>query len=189
MVSSYKTGVRIISGRWKGRKIPVPDISGLRPTSDRVRETLFNWLQSHIGGARCVDLFAGSGVLSFEALSRGASAVVAIDADRQSIRAMRQAQTSLGARGLTLVHDDVERVLATEPELPFDIAFLDPPFNYTRYQQTLELLYRNNWLLPRALLYVEFAKANEFEYPRGWRRYKSGQAGNVAYQLLQTGFL
>ncbi|WP_372014630.1 16S rRNA (guanine(966)-N(2))-methyltransferase RsmD [Pseudoxanthomonas sp. 10H] len=123
--------VRIIGGRWRGTRLPVPDIGGLRPTSDRVRETLFNWLQPELPGARVLDLFAGSGALGLEAVSRGAARAVLVERDAAQASGLRGVAARLHAEGeVQVVQDDAIRWLAGRPAMPdFDIAFLDPPFD------------------------------------------------------------
>lgn len=187
MRASYKTGVRIIGGRWKGRRIPVSSLPGLRPTSDRTRETVFNWLQPRIAGAKCLDLFAGSGVLTFEALSRGAAEVVAVDSHRHSIDALRRTAQLLDSQALTVVHGKAERLLAKSAHRQFDIVFVDPPFGLSLYEVVCRLLEENGWLSPAALIYVETAKGYQLVYPDGWSLQKLSHAGNVDYRLLQAG--
>lgn len=187
MRTKFKTGVRIIGGCWRGRRIPVSDLPGLRPTSDRTRETLFNWLQYKIDGACCLDLFAGSGVLSFEALSRGAVEVVAVDSRRQSIGALHQTIRLLNARGLTVVHDKAEKLLTKHAHRQFDIVFVDPPFELVLHEAVCSLLDENGWLSAAALIYVETPKGHALTLPNGWSLKKSGQAGNVDFGLYQAG--
>ena len=119
--------LRIIGGEWRSRKLKFADVPGLRPTPDRVRETLFNWLQWHVPGARCLDLFAGSGALGLEALSRGARDVVMVEKHPAAAQALRDNLTLLGARNARLVHDDALRYLG-RVTVAFDLIFLDPPF-------------------------------------------------------------
>ena len=121
--------VRIIGGTWRSRTLTFPDVPGLRPTPDRVRETLFNWLGQYLIGKRCLDLYAGSGALGFEALSRGAAAVVMVERSPRIWRALRDNAALLGARGVNLVRGDALEFLArTHGAAEFDLIFLDPPF-------------------------------------------------------------
>ena len=189
MVGRYRSGVRIIGGRWKGRRIPVPDVPGLRPSSDRIRETLFNWLQSRIEGAACLDLFAGSGVLGLEALSRGASRVLAVDSLGCCIDGLTEVRTLLGAESLQLQHDRAERMLSKPPDSRFDIVFVDPPFDLAIHERVFELLEQNAWLSADALIYVESAARTKLNYPIGWSLLKHNRAGNVNYDLLSGGLL
>lgn len=161
--------------------------SGLRPTPDRVRETLFNWLVPYIAGARCVDLFAGTGALCLEALSRGASQVVMVE-PAPEVRGQLQANVaSLGAEGAEIVGLDALGYLAGRPR-PFDIVFLDPPFAEAAAMipactERLE----NGWLRPGALVYVEAPRAREpVPLPPGWQPLKHGAAGQVDYRLVRA---
>ena len=181
-----RNSVRIIGGRWKGRKIPVPRLAGLRPTPDRVRETLFNWLQPHIGGAACLDLFAGSGVLSLEALSRGASRVVAVDCHHKSVESLSNFRREPGADGLHVHHGRAERFLSAAPAGTFEIVFVDPPFDLPIRQSVCTSLQENGWLSPAALIYVETAGNDDFIYPDSWKLLQHKRAGNVTYRLLQA---
>ena len=187
MRTKSKTGVRVIGGCWRGRRIPVSNIPGLRPTSDRTRETLFNWLQYKIDGACCLDLFAGSGVLSFEALSRGAAEVVAVDRHSQSVRALCETGRLLDSGGLTVVHDKAERLLAEPAHRQFDIVFVDPPFELALHETACILLDEHGWLGDTALVYLEAPKGYELKHPHSWSLKKSGQAGNVDFRLYQVG--
>lgn len=184
MVTKYRNGVRITGGRWKGRKIAVSDLAELRPTADRIRETLFNWLQFRIDGAVCLDLFAGSGILSFEALSRGASSVVAVDSQQEVIDSLKKTRHLLGANTLQLVHDEAQRLLSTSVQTQFDIVFIDPPFNHILHSVVCKLLHENRWLAPTALVYIEAAKGSKLEYPQCWSVLKTKCSGNVQYMLL-----
>lgn len=186
MVARYRSGVRVIGGRWKGRRIPVSDLVGLRPTPDRIRETLFNWLQFRLEGALCLDLFAGSGALSFEALSRGASKVVAVDSRQQVIDNLGATRHLLGADALQLVHDEAQIVLSTSAPAQFDIVFVDPPFDHPLHNVVCALLQKNRWLSPAALVYVEAAKDSELEHPQCWSLLKTKCSGNVQYMLLRA---
>ncbi|MDR3412488.1 MAG: 16S rRNA (guanine(966)-N(2))-methyltransferase RsmD, partial [Formivibrio sp.] len=127
MSAQYKNQVRIIGGNWKRRMLRFPQIEGLRPTPDRVRETLFNWLGQDCTGLTCLDLFSGSGALAFEAASRNASKVVAVETAKPALDALRSNQSTLDARNLEIVWSDGMRFLDSTPER-FDVVFLDPPF-------------------------------------------------------------
>ena len=187
MVVKYRTGVRIIGGRWRGRRIPVSDLAGLRPTPGRIRETLFNWLRSEINGAVCLDLFAGSGALSFEALSRGAARVVGVDHRREVIDSLAQTRELLGADTLQLVCDEAQKMLSRPALTQFDIVFIDPPFAQPIQDIICVRLQDNAWLAPAALIYVEAAKDSELEFPHSWSLLKSKCSGNVQYRLLRAG--
>jgi 16S rRNA (guanine966-N2)-methyltransferase len=178
-VHSNKGKLRIIAGEFRGRRIPVPDRPGLRPTPDRVRETLFNWLGQQLDGLACLDLFAGSGALGFEAASRGAARVVMVEQDRAACASLRKSLDLLGARQVELVFDDAFAFLERTRER-FHVVFLDPPFRQNAAAAALERLPRS--LVPGARVYVESAEA--VERP-GWRELKRARAGQVSYQLLE----
>src|SRR5690606_1934717 len=145
--------LRIVGGRWRGMRIDFPPIEAIRPTPDRVRETLFNWLQPHIVGATCLDLFAGSGALGIEALSRGAEQVTFVDREPRIARHLKATLERLGARGADVKTADARTCLA-QPSRRFDIVFLDPPFASNLLAETFERL-ASGWLRPNALIYVE----------------------------------
>jgi 16S rRNA (guanine966-N2)-methyltransferase len=175
--------VRIISGQWRRRRLPVPDVDGLRPTPDRVRETLFNWLSGSIEGARCLDLYAGSGALGFEAASRGASKVLLVEKHARAVACMRQQASDLGAEQVEVVHADVRRWLQGVAT-PFDIVFLDPPFGSADLGELCERLERGSWLAPGALVYLETrASQGVLELPAGWQCLRRQKAGQVMYHL------
>lgn len=175
--------VRIIGGRWRGRKIRFPDDTGIRPSPDRVRETLFNWLAPVVSGARCLDLFAGSGVLGLEALSRGAAAVVLVDRDRSVIRHLQDVVAQLDAAGASVVAADALAWLGPQRG-PFDIVFLDPPFDAAWVPALLDKLDEPGCLAPGAWIYVERPAAEgPPSLPAGWRQHRSGKAGDVGYYL------
>ena len=175
--------VRIVGGRWRGRKIRFPAVPGLRPSPDRVRETLFNWLAPGIQGATVLDLFAGSGVLCLEALSRGAAAAVLIDRDRSVVRQLRDSVVALGAAGATVVEADALAWLDQEPG-PFDLVFLDPPFGTGLQERALQRLDRPGVLSPGAFVYLERpAPDGPPSLPAGWMLHRAGRAGDVGYYL------
>lgn len=151
--------LRIVGGKWRSRRLRFVDAEGLRPTPDRVRETLFNWLQFEIPGAHCLDAFAGSGALGFEALSRGAASVVMVERQRPQYQALQQAATELGAEDARLLCGDAESLLASpgdwRPLNGFDVVFLDPPYNKGLVASTVSTLLRANLLHPGSLLYIE----------------------------------
>ena len=175
--------VRIIGGEWRGRKLIVPDVPNLRPTPDRVRETLFNWLAPVIAGAYCLDPFAGSGVLGFEALSRGASGAVMVDESHEVMKCLQEEAQRFKANNLEIYRARAPHELKT-PEKPFDIVFLDPPFQLHLLIPTCFYLEDNHFLANDAYIYLE-AKDTiaENELPPNWRLIKSKKAGQVAYHL------
>jgi 16S rRNA (guanine966-N2)-methyltransferase len=181
-----KNELRIIGGRWRSRKIRFPEIPGLRPTPDRVRETLFNWLRDDLDGARCLDLYAGSGALGLEAISRGAARTVLVERDARACAALQENLALLAAgREIRVVRADVERFLRSQGE-PFDLVFLDPPFHKGLVANCCELLERGGWLTPSAKIYVEI-ESNLTPTPPaiGWNPLRSGTSGEVGYHLFQ----
>lgn len=177
--------LRVVGGRWRGMKIDFPAIDAIRPSPDRVRETLFNWLQQRIVGASCLDLFAGSGALGIEALSRGAAAVTFVDREPRVGRHLTQTLQRLGATGATVETQDASRFLERAPQ-PFDLIFLDPPFASTLLAAVFAELPRG-WLAPEAHIYVECpADTSIPPLAAGWTLYRSKQAGQVGYHLLRA---
>jgi 16S rRNA (guanine966-N2)-methyltransferase len=172
--------VRIIAGDYRGRRIEVASRPDLRPTPDRVRETLFNWLGQRLDGLACVDLFAGSGALGFEAASRGAARVVMVENDRSVFQALQRQQAALAARRVELVHGDALAWLASGTDA-FDVVFLDPPFRQNALALALERL--PGRLAQGARVYVEAPAPLEAQAP--WRELKRARAGQVSYQLLE----
>jgi len=174
-VHSNKGKIRIIAGQYRGRRIPVPDRPGLRPTPDRVRETLFNWLGQSLAGLSCLDLFAGSGALGFEAASRGAARGVMVEHDRVVFAALKKTRDLIGARQVELVLEDAFAYLKRTRDR-FDVVFLDPPFR----QNALPAVFR---LLRAARVYVE--SGEPFAAEEAWREVRRARAGQVSYQLLE----
>ncbi|HXW10531.1 MAG TPA: 16S rRNA (guanine(966)-N(2))-methyltransferase RsmD, partial [Steroidobacteraceae bacterium] len=165
--------IRIIGGRWRGRKLHFPNVPGLRPTPDRVRETLFNWLQFRIAGTRCLDLFAGSGALGLEALSRGAAEVLFVERDPQAADAIREALSLLGGPGLVDRRDAFAFLSEAAPR-PFDVVFLDPPYDRHWLPRLCAALESGGWLEPDARIYLEdAAERGETTLPVGWTLLRS----------------
>lgn len=178
--------LRIIGGVWRGRRLSFPDAAGLRPTPDRVRETLFNWLAPMIEGACCLDLFAGSGMLGLEALSRGAGRVVMVDSDAAVIARLHEHIATLHASGAQVVHADARRYLQHPPREGFDIVFLDPPFRRDLVAPCCELLEHSGWLKPGARIYIETESELPLAgLPQTWHISRSKTAGQVNYYLVQ----
>jgi len=178
--------VRIIGGAWRSRRISFPDHEGLRPSGDRVRETLFNWLGQDLAGQSCLDLFAGSGALGFEALSRGASRVVMVEKSRRVCEALRRNSEVLGAKNLQLHCADAlefATAAAADAAAHFDVVFLDPPFRSTLLVPALARVAA--LLRPGARVYLESAAA--FAATGGWRVLRHGRAGQVHYTLVTYG--
>jgi 16S rRNA (guanine966-N2)-methyltransferase len=172
--------VRIIGGRWRGRRIGFSSVPGLRPTPDRVRETLFNWLGQDLAGAKTLDLFAGSGALTFEALSRGATLGVAVDHHAGIVRRLVSTGTALGATALETHCSDARSFLAREKRA-FDVIFLDPPFGNADWEALLPAAAER--LAPKGMLYVEAPAA--IDAPRGLEVWRGDKAGQVHYHLLR----
>ena len=178
--------VRIIGGKWRSRNLRFVSVDGLRPTGSRIRETLFNWLAPTIEGARCLDLFAGSGALCFEALSRGADCCVAIEANSQAVSELRHNQAQLTANNLDIVSGDCQKLLERgNTAKPYDIIFLDPPFDMQLHKQVSRLLISGNWLASKAQIYCEFPATEAQDLPLSWRLIKDKIAGNVRYCLFE----
>ena len=181
----HRHQVRIIGGEWRGRKLHFPQSPAIRPTPDRVRETVFNWLQPHLPGARCLDLYAGSGALGFEALSRGAREVVFVDTDRDAVRSVVEMLQTLRCDRGRAVHATAEAFLAQAPT-PYDIVFLDPPFAERALPGLCERLEQHGWLAPGGRVYLEAAAAEgEPRLPAGWELLRSRRAGEVGYHLAR----
>jgi 16S rRNA (guanine966-N2)-methyltransferase len=177
--------LRIIGGRWRGSRIVFPPLAAIRPSPDRVRETLFNWLQQPIVGARCLDLFAGSGALGLEALSRGAAHVTFVDREPQVGRHLTQTLERLGGRDAAVVVEDAGRFLQRPPQR-FDIVFLDPPFDSAALEQVASRL-QQGWLAPGAYISVECpADRSISTLPAQWAVHRTKHAGQVGYHLLRA---
>ena len=179
--------LRIIGGTWRGRKLRFPASAAIRPTPDRVRETLFNWLGAATRGARCLDLFAGSGALGLEALSRGAAHVTFVERDAAAATELQTRLTEWHAGDARVERADALRYLEGTAQ-PFDIVFLDPPFASDLLQSAAAALAERRWLRPGALIYVECAARGGLPpLPPGWQPLKAKQAGEVGYHLFAQG--
>jgi len=185
--------IRIIAGRFRGRRLCVPDIEGLRPTGNRVRETLFNWLQAEVSGAHCLDLFAGTGALGFEALSRHASSVTLIESNRTACRHLENTcrVLELEAPAINLVHGTAQATMAQWAGVTgrprFDIAFIDPPFSMRCQWQSLHSLVHNCLLAPGAHVYVETSATEPVpeHFPPGCELIREKRFGDVVARLLR----
>lgn len=177
--------LRIIGGQWRGRKLNFPATGGLRPTGDRIRETLFNWLAPHLPGARALDLFAGSGALGLEALSRGADEVVLLERQAQAWEQLRSNLALLGAENTAHLHhvDALRWLNQTNPGAGFDVVFIDPPFELDLWQRTIDAIQVNGWLAPGAAIYVEAGTETHFRVPDTWTLHRDKSAGQVRYRL------
>ncbi|MGB6449384.1 MAG: 16S rRNA (guanine(966)-N(2))-methyltransferase RsmD [Steroidobacteraceae bacterium] len=182
---SHSRLLRIIGGAWRGRRLRFPAAVDIRPTPDRVRETLFNWLGGRIVGARCLDLFAGSGALGLEALSRRAAHVDFIEQDAIAARELARLLEEWGARNAVVRRGDALRVLAGAPQ-PFDLVFVDPPFSAGLVAEAAGRLESRGWLGEHALIYVECAARDGLpRVPGRWALLKSKRAGEVGYHLFE----
>ncbi|MBS0358303.1 MAG: 16S rRNA (guanine(966)-N(2))-methyltransferase RsmD [Proteobacteria bacterium] len=176
--------LRIIGGKWRSRRIRFSE-TGVRPTPDRVRETLFNWLAPIIPGAHCLDLFAGSGVLSFEALSRGAASIVTIDQSAEAIRFIEQNKQLLQAENMQLIKMQIPGNLSIEKK-SFDIIFMDPPFHQGLIELCCAWLREKELLAPNAYIYIETeADLNPLPIPSDWEIFREKKAGQVKYYLCR----
>ncbi len=189
-----KGSIRIIAGKHRGRKLPVLMAEGLRPTTDRVKETVFNWLVPYIQDSRCLDCFAGSGGLGFEASSRGAKSVTFLEFNKAAAEQLKQNQQLLKITDVNIIHTDALSFLKTfdqEKNQPFDLVFLDPPFRKQFVAKSAELL-NQGWLAENAIIYVEMesehnVKAGDEQLPTNWQLLKEKIAGQVAYRLYTLG--
>ncbi len=179
--------VRIIGGRHRGRRLSFIPGRGLRPTPDRARETLFNWLQAEIQGSRCLDLFAGSGALGLEAVSRGCSFLCAMEQNRASAQRLRDNVSLLHEEAsVEVLQGDALRLLRSPPQLPFDIALLDPPFADGLMPGACAALEANAWLAADALIYLEQDAHRAWPtLPGNWQLHREGTAGQSAHRLLR----
>jgi 16S rRNA (guanine966-N2)-methyltransferase len=180
--------VRIIGGTWRSRQLPVLDVPGLRPTPDRVRETLFNWLQFSLAGARCLDLFAGTGILGLEALSRGAARVTALEIDPRITMLLRKQGQLLQAENFMVQQRDAVAWLEHETPTAYDLVFLDPPYASHLQTRCCEHLQARGWLAPGARVYLEAAEPlYTLRLPERWSLTRHKRAGDMYYGLCETG--
>jgi len=177
--------IRIIAGKHRGRKLPVLNADGLRPTTDRVKETLFNWLIPYIQDSRCLDCYAGAGSLGFEAISRGASEVTLFELNTNAVKQLKANTQLLKINNADIVQGDTLALLA-KPSTPYDIVFVDPPFRQGLTEKTLSFL-NQGWLADKALIYVEMETDKpDSKVPANWQLLKEKVAGQVAYRLYQA---
>ncbi|KKD61519.1 16S rRNA methyltransferase [Grimontia sp. AD028] len=177
--------VRIIAGKWRGRKLPVKNVEGLRPTTDRVKETVFNWLAADLYEARCLDVFAGSGGLGLEALSRQAEQVTLLELDKGAATQISQNLNTLKADNATVHNTDALSYLSNKGQ-PFDVVFIDPPFRKDLLSDVISKLEQNGWLSHNALIYIEAEKElGQPVVPTHWDMIKEKHAGQVSFRLYQ----
>ncbi len=172
--------VRIIGGQWRGRKLAIVDQDGLRPTGDRIRETLFNWLQPNLSCFPCIDLFAGTGSLGFEALSRGAPEATLIEQSPSAYQALKVHQQNLNAKA-TLIKGDALNWLEQQPCLPSSLVFVDPPFQKQLWQRTLDLL--DQKLTHPSWVYIETPRDHSLTVPPNWHLHRQKSAGSIRFSL------
>lgn len=190
LAQKHRPQLRIIGGQWRGRKLTIADIDGLRPTGDRIRETLFNWLQQNIHGAHCLDLFAGSGALGFEALSRGAEVVTLVE--KQALAAAQLYKTcellGIASPACNVIEKDALLWLTNTPpaKASIDILFLDPPFAAALWATTIEKIERAECLAEGALIYIETPKTHSLAVPSKWQLHREKFAGDIAYRLYRA---
>ena len=182
---SKQTGqCRIIAGKWRGRKLAIADVEGLRPTPDRVRETVFNWLQPVIGGSRCLDLFSGSGALGFEAASRGADSVTMVELDFTAAKQLQDNCQLFSADNCQIENKTAQQFI-DQTSSQYDIVFIDPPYQANFWTEIAEQLVAKNCLAENAHIYIEWPSKDESPVlPNHWRLIKDKTAGEVRYCLF-----
>jgi 16S rRNA (guanine966-N2)-methyltransferase len=178
--------LRIVAGNWRSRLLDIADVPGLRPTSERIRETLFNWLAPRINAARCLDLFAGTGALGLEVLSRGARNAIFVERSAEAVRTLKENIKALGADGAVVLQMDALDYLQGKHPERFDLVFLDPPFASDMLDELCRLLDERELLAKDARVYIEQNRSNpEPKLPGGWQVLKNKTAGNVRYMLVR----
>ncbi len=180
----YSGSLHIIGGRWRGQKLRPADSEGLRPTPGRVRETLFNWLRPYITGSRCLDLFAGSGALGFEAMSEGAAQLTMVDINAKVVSSLRQSRQLLQADHCQIKHSAATTFLKSNTD-EFDIIFLDPPYHANIWTETAHQLVDTHTLSHHARIYIECpARSGLPSLPDTWQLIRDNKAGNIRYSLF-----
>ncbi len=185
--NSGKTStLRIIGGQWRSRRLSFAAIEGLRPTTDRVRETLFNWISPVVPGAKCLDLFTGSGALGLEALSREAESVTFIDLSAVAIHSLKNNLQQLQASNANVLNADaIKWLTTTTPDTPYDVIFIDPPFRFNLVPQCIENLQIKPFLKTGSHVYIEIEKEAPLpDFPTHWRLHREKEAGQVRYLLF-----
>ena len=184
--SSSDGFIRLISGQWRGKKLPVKNKQGLRPTTDRTKETLFNWLMHDIRDANCLDCFSGSGSLGFEALSRYCQSCLFLELDRQVAQQLQNNINSLEIKNASVCQTDTIQFLSKAPKQAFNIIFIDPPFNCGLAQPCIDNLASQGYLAENCLIYIEVESTlTALNIPDNWRLLKEKVAGQVCYQLFK----
>ncbi len=178
--------LRIIGGRFRSRMVEFVDAEGLRPTPDRVRETVFNWLQPYMGQARCLDLFAGSGALAFEAASRGAESVLLVETNAKAAKQLTTNLDLLKTENCNVLNQTAQSLLSKAAEHTYDVVFIDPPYKAGLWSEIAVLLTENNWLAANAVIYLECPSKQVLpDLPESWQLKKDKTAGEVRYCLFQ----
>lgn len=178
--------LRIVAGKWRSRLLPITDKKGLRPTASRVRETLFNWLSPDIRGSQCLDLFAGTGALAFESLSRGAASATMIESSRDVANLLQSSADLLGADDARIDCANALSFLSQPADKRYDIIFLDPPFSDDLVEECCQLLHSNGWLADGAAVYIEQDKSRPLpSLPTGWTIVNDKIAGQVRFVLVR----
>lgn len=183
--SGKSNSVRIIGGDWRGRRLQVADVPGLRPTPDRARETLFNWLQPWVTAADCLDLFAGSGVLGMEAASRGAASVLMIEKNHRAVQVLKQSIEQLQATQVKLLPGGAMTLIEDFKVNSFDLAFVDPPFDSNLGGPVLERLDKIACIRRGGFIYLESPASKTLSPPQGWSLWREQQMGEVSMQLFR----
>ncbi|GAA5315936.1 MAG: 16S rRNA (guanine(966)-N(2))-methyltransferase [Candidatus Pelagadaptatus aseana] len=184
--ATSKTGsnrLRIIGGQWRGRKLDFAAVEGLRPTGDRIRETLFNWLQADLPGAHCLDLFSGSGALGLEALSRGVASAVLLEKNATAAQQIQSNLTLLGSDAGQVLQRDTLSHLQHPPPRPYQVVFLDPPFALNLWQTVIDSLETHDWLDDGAAIYIETPKNQSLVIPSHWQLHRQKHSGQISYSL------
>lgn len=177
--------IRIIGGDWRGRKLPVLQSEGLRPTSDRVRETVFNWLQFSVPGASCLDVYAGSGALAFEALSRGAKSAVLLELNPQTAKQLQRNLQTLNANRAVVETTDSLQWLSSQATETFDIVFIDPPFHKDLMQHSVDRLFEHGFISDTTWLYLEQETQLDWpNLPQGWHCHREKKTSQVRFGLF-----
>ncbi|NQY26903.1 MAG: 16S rRNA (guanine(966)-N(2))-methyltransferase RsmD [Piscirickettsiaceae bacterium] len=177
---------RIVAGKWRGRKLAIADVEGLRPTPDRVRETVFNWLQSYIGNAVCLDLFAGSGALGFEAISRGAEHVTMVELNTRAVKQLQDNCQILSADNCQIEQQTAQQFIA-KTTLQYDLVFIDPPYQADLWTEIAQQLVDNKVLNDNAKIYLECSSKGELPLlPDSWSLLKDKTSGEVRYCLFEN---
>lgn len=179
--------VRIIGGQWRGRKITFPNIDGLRPTTDPIRETLFNWLQPYLPQSNCLDLFAGSGALGFEAASRGANSVMMLDRNSDVVKALQTNKALIQTDNVQVMRQEAQSFLSAKHKVDsacFDVVFLDPPFKLDSLPECTKRLEESGFLSDDAVIYIECERKLDLDFlPDNWVKHRGKTTGQVAYYL------